>query len=102
MSQQPPGGWTPVVPAEATPAEPERPADVGGPAEGVHAANAPAGAPPSGVPDEKGAQGEKGKDKEFSFLEAFGGWGGLLDAGLPGVAFLTTYSLSGRDLRLAL
>jgi hypothetical protein len=40
--------------------------------------------------------------EEFSLLKAFGGWGGLLDAGLPGIAFVATYTLSGHDLRLAL
>jgi hypothetical protein len=40
--------------------------------------------------------------EEFSLLKAFGGWGGLLDTGLPGIAFVATYTASGNDLRLAL
>ena len=40
--------------------------------------------------------------EEFSLLKAFGGWGGLLDAGLPGIAFVAAYTIFGHDLRLAL
>jgi hypothetical protein len=38
----------------------------------------------------------------FSLVRAFGGWGGMLDAGIPGIAFLIAYTVSSQDLRLAL
>ncbi|HEU4948379.1 MAG TPA: DUF3159 domain-containing protein [Kribbella sp.] len=39
-------------------------------------------------------------DKDF--FHALGGWGALLDIGLPWIAFLIVYSASGHDLQLAL
>jgi Protein of unknown function (DUF3159) len=39
---------------------------------------------------------------EFSLIRAFGGWGGLLDAGVPGLAFVLVYTAFDHDLRLAL
>jgi hypothetical protein len=43
-----------------------------------------------------------GHDDHVSLQAAFGGKAGLLDAGLPGVLFVLSYTISGRDLRLAL
>ncbi|MEQ4208733.1 DUF3159 domain-containing protein [Actinopolymorpha sp. B17G11] len=45
---------------------------------------------------------EPSAQEGFSLVRAFGGWGGMLDAGIPGVAFLIAYTVSGQDLRLAL
>jgi hypothetical protein len=39
-------------------------------------------------------------DKDF--FQALGGWGALLDVGLPWIAFLIVYAASDHDLRLAL
>jgi hypothetical protein len=39
---------------------------------------------------------------QFSLLRAFGGWGGLLDAGLPGLAFVIAYTAFDHNLRLSL
>jgi len=41
-------------------------------------------------------------EEGFSLIRAFGGWGGLLDAGLPGLAFVVTYTAFGHNLRLSL
>ena len=44
-----------------------------------------------------------GQDEEgFSLIKAFGGWGGMLDASLPGLAFVLVYTAFDRNLRLAL
>lgn len=43
-----------------------------------------------------------GHDDHVSLQAAFGGKAGLLDAGLPGVIFVLSYTFSGRDLSLAL
>jgi hypothetical protein len=43
-----------------------------------------------------------GHDDHVSLQAAFGGKAGLLDAGLPGVIFVLSYTLTGRDLSLAL
>jgi hypothetical protein len=43
-----------------------------------------------------------GHDDHVNLQAAFGGKAGLLDAGLPGVLFVLTYTLADRDLRLAL
>jgi hypothetical protein len=43
-----------------------------------------------------------GHDDHVSLQAAFGGKAGLLDAGLPGVLFVLSYTLTGRDLRLSL
>ncbi|MBM7787711.1 DUF3159 domain-containing protein [Tenggerimyces flavus] len=46
---------------------------------------------------------DESKDGEdFSLLKAFGGWGGLLDAGLPGIAFVASYTLLDHNLKLAI
>jgi hypothetical protein len=42
------------------------------------------------------------KEEGFSLLSAFGGWGGLLDAGLPGLAFVLVFTLFDQQLRPAL
>lgn len=41
-------------------------------------------------------------EEQFSLGRVFGGWSGLLDAGLPSIAFLVTYTVTGRNLELAL
>ena len=43
-----------------------------------------------------------GHDDHVSLQAAFGGKAGLLDAGLPGVLFVLSYTLADRNLRLAL
>ena len=43
-----------------------------------------------------------GHDDHVSLQAAFGGKSGLLDAGLPGVLFILSYALGGRNLQLAL
>ncbi len=48
-------------------------------------------------------EGDKPKqDEDFSLLKAFGGWGGLLDAGLPGIAFVGSYTLFNHNLKTAI
>lgn len=68
----------------------------------------PAQVPPPGPapgsapsPDERPATTHD-DDERNSLLAAFGGRSGLLDAGLPGVLFVLTYTFGGQDLRLAL
>jgi hypothetical protein len=102
MSQQPPaqGGWTPDVEQE-----PQSP-----PADGQPGSGSTTGTntgTPEDAPDGPGSgqlPASSGSDagEAFSLIKAFGGWSGLLDAGLPTVAFLVTYPVSGRDLRLSL
>jgi Protein of unknown function (DUF3159) len=43
-----------------------------------------------------------GHDDHVSLQAAFGGKAGMLDAGLPGVLFILSYALAGRNLQLAL
>jgi hypothetical protein len=43
-----------------------------------------------------------GHDDHHSLQAAFGGKAGMIDTGLPGVLFVATYALAGRDLQLAL
>ena len=43
-----------------------------------------------------------GHDDHVSLQAAFGGKAGLLDAGLPGILFVLAYTLTGRDLQVAL
>ncbi|GAA1567541.1 hypothetical protein GCM10009789_21220 [Kribbella sancticallisti] len=56
------------------------------------------------APDDEGAAKPAAKpattDKDF--FHALGGWGALLDIGLPWIAFLIVYGASDHDLRLAL
>jgi hypothetical protein len=93
MSQQPPAhsGWTPDSGPESQPG-------AGQPAAGATTSATPDPAPgPTG-----GSPTGPDSGEAFSLIKTFGGWGGLLDAGLPTVAFLVTYPVSGRDLRLSL
>ncbi len=52
------------------------------------------------------AEGEKpekpAQTTDKDFFHALGGWGALLDIGLPWIAFLIVYAASDHDLRLAL
>ncbi|WP_020575711.1 DUF3159 domain-containing protein [Actinopolymorpha alba] len=57
-----------------------------------------AGPPTPPADDADGAQADEG----FSLIKAFGGWGGMLDAGLPGLAFVVTYTAFGNNLRYSL
>lgn len=66
----------------------------------------PPSAPVPPVPAEapvRPAQPANAESEEgFSLIRVFGGWSGLLDAGLPGLAFVLTYTAFGHHLRLAL
>jgi hypothetical protein len=42
------------------------------------------------------------RDGDRDFFHALGGWGALLDIGLPWIAFLIVYSVSDHNLRLSL
>jgi Protein of unknown function (DUF3159) len=42
------------------------------------------------------------RNGDRDFFHALGGWGALLDIGLPWIAFLVVYNVSGHDLRLSL
>lgn len=57
--------------------------------------------PPTTEQTTADTEGDK-KDEDFSLLKAFGGWGGLLDAGLPGIAFVAAYTLLDHDLKTAI
>jgi hypothetical protein len=41
-------------------------------------------------------------EEPFSLVRAFGGWSGMLDAGLPGLAFVVAYTAFDHNLRLSL
>lgn len=77
----------------------------GGPAR-AEGDDGPANSEAPSAPAATGAHTEdrsEGAERDgFSLLKAFGGWGALLDAGLPGVAFVVTYTAFGQNLRLAL
>ncbi|MGC4941156.1 DUF3159 domain-containing protein [Kribbella sp. DT2] len=45
---------------------------------------------------------ERPKTTDKDFFQALGGWGALLDIGLPWIAFLIVYGVSDHDLKLAL
>jgi len=45
---------------------------------------------------------DPGAQEGFSLVRAFGGWGGMLDAGIPGLAFVIAYTVFDQNLRLAL
>ncbi|NYH90674.1 DUF3159 domain-containing protein [Actinopolymorpha rutila] len=92
-------GWVPGRSADHTEA-PEHP---------VGQSGAPEHPNPTGdavaEPSEQHADGPAASEDDedaFSLLRVFGGWGGLLDAGLPGLAFVATFTLSGQQLRPAL
>lgn len=85
-------GSSAAPPAEpvASPAEPAEPAGSGA----TQAGGTPVGASAASTPD---------NDHEvFSMGTAFGGSAGLVDAGLPSIVFIGTYTLSGSNLRLAI
>ena len=46
--------------------------------------------------------GAKPKTTDKDFFQALGGWGALLDIGLPWIAFLIVYGVTDHNLRLAL
>jgi Protein of unknown function (DUF3159) len=53
------------------------------------------------APDEREPQARpQSTDKDF--FQALGGWGALLDIGLPWIAFLVVYAVTDHDLQLAL
>jgi hypothetical protein len=60
----------------------------------------PAGASDPGA-GESAPDGESDAGELYSIGGAFGGASGLLDTGLPGVAFVVAYTASGQDMRLA-
>ncbi|MEV6286882.1 DUF3159 domain-containing protein [Kribbella sp. NPDC051770] len=45
---------------------------------------------------------ERPKSTDKDFFQALGGWGALLDIGLPWIAFLIVYGVTDHDLKLAL
>jgi hypothetical protein len=53
-------------------------------------------------PDQQEPGEAKPKTTDKDFFHALGGWGALLDIGLPWIAFLIVYGASDNDLRLAL
>ena len=63
---------------------------------------AAAATPPAadGQPADKAADSDEVTDKDF--FRALGGWGALLDIGLPWIAFMIVYAASDHDLKLAL
>lgn len=87
-------------------AQPDQPADAREPAIDNPASCRPTGPRPE-HPD--GSEGDRPLwrephegEEQFSLGRVFGGWNGALDAGLPSIAFLVTYTVSGRNLQLAL
>ena len=52
--------------------------------------------------EERKAEPEKPQTTDKDFFHALGGWGALLDIGLPWIAFLIVYAASDHDLTLAL
>ncbi|MET9023621.1 DUF3159 domain-containing protein [Actinopolymorpha sp. NPDC004070] len=61
----------------------------------------------TGVPEhaeapERAEEPAEEDEDAFSLLRVFGGWSGLLDAGLPGLAFVVAFTVSGQQLRPAL
>jgi Protein of unknown function (DUF3159) len=55
---------------------------------------------PAGAAPVKASTRPASTDKDF--FRALGGWGALLDIGLPWIAFLIVYAVSDHDLRLSL
>ncbi len=78
----------------ADPASPERVGEVLGLSEEEREAAARI------VADETTGKPPTASDKDF--FHALGGWGALLDIGLPWIAFLVVYAVSDHDLTLAL
>lgn len=54
------------------------------------------------VPERQSPEHPPEAQEGFSLVRAFGGWGGMLDAGIPGVAFVVAYTALEHNLRLAL
>jgi hypothetical protein len=54
------------------------------------------------VPERQSPEDPPEAEEGFSLVRAFGGWGGMLDAGIPGVAFVVAYTALEHNLRLAL
>ncbi|MEV6414247.1 DUF3159 domain-containing protein [Kribbella sp. NPDC051718] len=60
-------------------------------------------APPAEtVQAEEGAPAKPEATTDKDFFQALGGWGALLDVGLPWIAFMIVYAASDHDLKLAL
>ncbi|NEA32863.1 DUF3159 domain-containing protein [Streptomyces sp. SID13031] len=57
-------------------------------------------ADPASSPEEEPVKPAPTTDKDF--FHALGGWGALLDIGLPWIAFMVVYAASDHDLKLAL
>lgn len=55
-----------------------------------------------GAPASDGPTEDRPKTTDKDFFAALGGWGALLDIGLPWIAFLIVYGVSDHDLKLAL
>jgi hypothetical protein len=51
---------------------------------------------------QEGPGQDRPKTTDKDFFQALGGWGALLDIGLPWIAFLIVYGVSDHDLKLAL
>src|SRR5262245_9262788 len=51
---------------------------------------------------EEKAAGKPAQSTDKDFFQALGGWGALLDIGLPWIAFLVVYAVTDHDLRMAL
>ncbi|GAB2587820.1 DUF3159 domain-containing protein [Kribbella endophytica] len=49
-----------------------------------------------------GSTEDRPKTTDKDFFQALGGWGALLDIGLPWIAFLIVYGVTDHDLKLAL
>ncbi|TCN31058.1 uncharacterized protein DUF3159 [Kribbella orskensis] len=57
---------------------------------------------PAGADEAESKTDEKPATTDKDFFQALGGWGALLDIGLPWIAFLIVYGASDHNLRLAL
>lgn len=57
---------------------------------------------PAGTDEATATEPEKPQTTDKDFFHALGGWGALLDIGLPWIAFLIVYAVSDHDLTLAL
>jgi hypothetical protein len=54
------------------------------------------------TPPQDGGRAERREGTDKDFFHALGGWGALLDIGLPWIAFLIVYAVSDHDLQLSL
>ena len=99
--QQPPASPPPASPPPAAAPVGESRREAPGGAQGADPADAARSTDSDGPA--AGASGPTGAPEEgFSLVRAFGGVGGMVDAGLPGLAFVAAYAASGSNLRLAL